>query len=144
MTDILKRIQYGCWLYLSRVVDWLHPGYVAAEVTVGRVQRFYELLKETEYDAVPTRQPERPAGPVDSSAQAEAVANQQQKRQEKARELKLHFMDEGRLAEVTELIVHLRPWESAEDVPAHVVTRALAHFTMAYTKHMRALTGIDV
>lgn len=145
MKQLLKRLQHRLWLWLAGLVDMMHPGYLRAEVTVGRVQRFYELLHETRYDGLAQTQEsamQRPQGPVDSKQTAQAILEQQeQKVESKARELRLAFMKENRLTELTETVIDLRPWETAEDVPAHVLTRALAVFILAYTRHMKALVG---
>lgn len=146
MKRLLKRLQHRVWLWLAGLVDMLHPGYLRAEVTVGRVQRFYELLHETRYNGLAETQhqvaTQKPQGPVDSSQTAQAILEQQeQKVESKARELRLAFMQENRLSELTETVIDLRPWENADKVPAHVLTRALAVFILAYTRHMKALVG---
>jgi len=55
------------------LVDIIHPGYLTAEATVGRVQAFHDLLHDTKMDQ-PQASVIKSAGPVDQAARAQAEA----------------------------------------------------------------------
>jgi len=126
------------WLHrvLIRLIDLLHPGYLTAECTVGRVQRMHDLLTETK--SRPQAQAvDAPAGPVDTSSFADKAKQGKQS----ADDLRTKIAAENRLTELADIVLELKPGQSAHDVPARVLNRALAHFIRSYAKHMTTLSG---
>jgi hypothetical protein len=157
MTDFFHRLQFRLWLFASRMADLIHPGYLTAETTVGRVQRFYDLLHDTKMDeqvapiarlqheSVQSQRREsvpEPAGPVSSKAMAEQHMQEGKDAEKAAQEIRTAFLREGRLTELTELVMELKPWQDPEDVPAHVLEQAVLVFTRAYAQRMRLLVGM--
>jgi len=124
------------------LVDIIHPGYLTAEATVGRVQAFHDLLHDTKMDQ-PQASVIKSAGPVDQAARAQAEA--QKGHDDAAKKIRNAFMKQGRLSELAEIVLDLGPFQNAEKVPTHVLQQATAVFIKRYTRAMRKLlaTGSD-
>jgi len=126
------------WLHrtLIALIDLIHPGYLTAEVTVGRVQRMHDLLTETqqEEEAEAITQPKGPVSSGDFAARAKETKG-------RVNDLRKSIAQEGRLAELTDIVLQLKPGQSPHNVPARTLNRALAHFIRSYAKHMRTLAG---
>ena len=145
MFTLLRKIRFKLWLGLSAVVDLVHPGYLTAEATVGRVQAFHDLLHETKMNRpeASTVSPTAPLGPVDQQARAEAA--KEETADKAAKEIRNAFMTDGRLEELAEIVLDLRAFQSAKRVPSHILQQATAVFTKRYSRAMNRLlaTGAD-
>ena len=149
MIRLFNKIRFRAWAALSSLVDLLHPGYLTAEATVGRVQAFHDLLHDTQMhrraDAAQHQQPapSEPSqvGPINQSAQA-AADMEEGDLEQTAEKIRNAFMQEGRLEELAQITLDLSAFQSAEDVPSHILQQATAVFIKRYSRAMNRLLGI--
>lgn len=133
-----------------------------AEVTVGRAQRFYQILQDLDFDdaideAKEARDEEVTGRPVGIAEQA--AHDQGQSLEEEAEEAAdpgsspgqqvaigvNEFMDslmlEGKLAEMAEVMLELPDGVAPEDVPVDVVANAFPPFLSAYADVISKVGG---
>ena len=137
---MLDTIRLKIHKFLIRLVHLIHPGYMSAPITPGRLQRLQDLLWETGHEERLAQHTARPAGPVDSTQVAKDIKSKQNA-QEFAEELHMKFMKNGRLQELADIVLYVKPFQNVDDIPAGVIVQGLAVFIRGYALTMRKLLG---
>jgi hypothetical protein len=139
---MIQKIRFKIWSALSQLVDLVHPGYLTAEATVGRVQAFHDLLHDTKMNTPEASLPSPDPSEILQDQSAKAQAAEQRTHEDAAKEIRNAFMREGRLSELADIVLDLGPFQSADHVPARVLQQATAVFIKRYTRQLRLLIGI--
>jgi len=140
----LEQLRFWVWERLGALVDLIHPGYLTADPTPRRVQRFYDLMHEVQGGPEEAEVlMETPQGPVDTSqmAEAEKQKGEDERAAEKAQEIRNAFMKEDRLEELADTVLDLPRWKDPGDVPLNIVTHGTVVFIVGYSKRIIELTG---
>jgi len=139
----LSQLRFWLWERLGALVDLIHPGYLTADPTPRRVQRFYDLMHEVHGEEEEEVLMEAPSGPIDSSqmAEAEKEKDEGERVAEKALEIRNAFMKEDRLEELADTVLDLPWWQDPADVPMNMVTHGTVVFIVGYSRRIIELTG---
>ena len=141
----LRKMMFWVWQVLSSAVDLLHPGYLTADPTPRRVQKFYDLMHEVHGgDEADVMAAPVPQGPVDTSQVAAAAKRKSEEKErvaEKVQEIRNAFMREDRLSELADVVLDLPFYADPGDVPMGIVTEATGVFIVGYSVQIIRLTG---